>query len=201
MALKDAVRTAVETIVPPSAADLRQRLETARQALLQAQEADQAARAAQDVAFGADDDKVAQKAQADAVQARLALERAAGRVAALERQLAAAEAAQADAELETGRKRLAALKTEREQRGAQILKALDALQAAVAGLVAVDDKVMALPPAVRGTNATPGYLLGSGPLAAHLAVELEQRAIIGQPSSMERPTLAQWLATGSRTLP
>lgn len=200
MALKDAVRTAVETIVPPSLADLRQRLDQARGALLAAQDADSAAQAALDDAYGDPDDKRVLKAQSDRAQARLALERSAGRVAALERQLAVAEAAEADAELEAGRKTLARLKADREQRGAQILAALDQLQVAVLAFGAVDDRIAALPVSVRGASAVPGHNLGAGPLQAHLAVELEQRAIVGQPSSMERPSLAAWIATGSRTL-
>lgn len=200
MALKDAVRTAVDVIVPPTLAELRTRLDAARAALLAAQEADRAAQAALDVCYGTDDPKALLKAESDRAQARLTLERVAGRVTALERQVQGAEASQAADDLAAGRKALAALKVDRERRGAEILAALDALQAAVPAFVQVDDAIMALPVAIRGVDATPGHLLGLGALQAHLAVELRQRGIVGQPSSVQWTRLADWLATGSKTL-
>ena len=200
MALKEAVRTAVETIVPPSLAELRQRLDQGRAALLAAQEADIAAQTAQDLAYGAEDDGISQKAQSDRAQSRLALERAAGRVSALERQLQAAEAAEAAAALAAGARQLRHLVETRGALGAQILAALDVLQARVHAFGVNEAAILALPVAVRGGDATPGYLLGAGPLQAHLAVELAQRGIVGQPSSLERPRLAAWLDLGKRTL-
>jgi hypothetical protein len=200
MALKEAVRTVVETIAPPSAAELRKRLEPARSALVAAQEADSAAQAALDSAYGLDDPKAVLKAESDRAQARLALERAAGRVAALERQLQAAEAAEAaDAQAE-GKRRLQYHVEARGELGVQILNALDALEGAVKAFGLNEAAILAMPEAIRGRNATPGHLLGSGPLQAHLAVELGQRGILGQPSSVAAPRLHQWLATGSETL-
>lgn len=200
MALKDVARTAVEMIVPPSPAELRLRLDQARQALVAAQQAAEATQAVLDGAYGSDDRQALLKAESDRAQARLALERAAGRVAALERQVQAADATQAADELEAGRRRLGGFKADRQRHGEQILAALDQLQAAVKAFSTTDDAILALPEAVRGSNAVPGHNLGAGALQAHLAVELAERRVIGEPSSMQRPRLADWLRVGGETL-
>jgi hypothetical protein len=200
VALKDAVRTAVEVIVPPSPAELRQRLEAARAALVAAQEADNAAQAALDMSYSADDERQALKAQSDRTQARLDLERAAGRVQAIERQLASAEAAEAEGELAAGRRQLTQLVEARDRQGSDILKSLDALQTAVQAFTATDEAILALPESVRGRDAVPGHNLGAGPLRAHVAAELRQRGVVGQPSSVAGPSLAAWLDLGSKTL-
>jgi type IV secretory pathway VirJ component len=204
MSLKDVARNAVELVAPPSAATVRQRLDAARQALVAAEQAVQAAQAAVDQAHGLDDDQAGAaavlKAEASRAQARIVLERCAGRVAALERQLQAAEQAQAADALKAGRKHLAALKADREQHGAAMVAALAALETACAAFMATEQAVMALPTSIRGSNASVGYNLGAGPLQAHLAVELRQRSITGRPSSSQPTRLAEWLDLGNRTL-
>src|SRR5687768_11167559 len=102
MALKDVARNAIEAVIPPNVAELHKRLEAARQALVQAQGASDKAQQAYDVALAADTPKDGAEAQTTVIQSRLTLERAAARVAALERQLAAAEAAEASATLAAG---------------------------------------------------------------------------------------------------
>ena len=200
MALKDAVRNVMETVVSPSLAELGQRLEAARTALLAAQEADSAAQAVLDTSYGAGDDRAAQKAQADRVQARLAMERAGGRVAALERQLQAVETAEAERQQAADRQRLAHHVEARGELGAQILSALAALEGAVKAFRVNEAAILALPDSIRGHSAVAGYNIGSGPLQTHLRMELEQRGVTGQPSSVERPRLADWLRTGSGAL-
>lgn len=200
MALREAIRAAVETIAPPTLAELSTRLEAARTALVAAQETDSTAQAVLDVAYGADDQKLVLKAESDRAQTRLALERAAGRVASLERQLQAAEASQAGEDLAAGRKALAALKVDRERFGAQILNALDTLEGACQAFGVNEAAIMALPDSVRGRDAVPGHNLGAGALQAHLVVELRQRGIVGQPSSVQAVRLADWLSTGTKTL-
>lgn len=201
MALKDVARTAIEAIVPPTVAERRQRVEAARGGHVTAQQADDTAQAVKDASYGGDDEQAKLKAESDKSQTRLALERAAGRVAALERQLATAEAAEAAEALAAGRKALAGLKADREQHGRQIVAALDQLQESVQAFLAIEDAIIALPVAIRGDNASPGYNLGAGPLWRYLAVELRERGITGRPSSTSSGRLAEWLSIGTRTLP
>ncbi len=204
MKARELIQSAVEVVRPPSPAELRQRLNQARQSVVQAEQAVQASQAAVDVSYGLDDNQATPsavlKAESDRAQARLVLERAAGRAAALERQVQAAEASQAAQELEAGRRQLAHLIEKRSELGVQILNALDRLEGAVKAFGVNEDAIISLPLAVRGRSAVPGHNLGAGALQAHLASELAQRGVLGQRSSIAGPSLADWLALGNRTL-
>lgn len=204
MKVSEAMQRTLETVVPPSSAVLAQRLDDARRSLVAAQEGVQQADAAKVSIYGADDEqrtpKAIMEAEARCVQARLSLERAAGRVSALEARVAASQAEDARQALQAGRRKLEALKAERADAGAQILAALDQLQAAVNAFTATDEAIIALPATIRGTDAVPGHNLGASALRAHLAVELAQRDVLGQRSSMQTRTFAEWVDVGNRTL-
>lgn len=200
MALRDTARNVVEAIIPPSTAQLRERLEAARLELVTAQQADREAQAALDGAYGNPDDKLVLKAESDRAQSKLKLERAAGRVSALDGQVTTAEAADADAALSAGRRTLSHHIEARGELGVQILNALDQLEGAIKAFGVNESAILALPLKVRGSSAVAGFNLGAGALQAHVGVELRQRGIDGQPSSLAVTRLADWLSLGSRTL-
>jgi hypothetical protein len=200
--VKEAVRNVVEKVLPPTADQVRARLDQAARDVLAAQQGLEQAESALQASYGAEDADVAiPRAEASRAAAKVQLERASGRLKAVSDQLMKVEAIEQAKRHQAELEKLQVLKVERAAAGDAIDSALDQLEAAVQRFLTVEAQVIGIPEVVRGGDAKVGYNLGSLPLYGHLVLELERRAITrnGRSSSIA-PRLTDWIALGNRTL-
>lgn len=184
----------------PDVATAEERAKTARQLTIDADGAVEAAKAARTLADEAGDRELISKTEAALISAERAADRATRALQIAEDKLRRAREAAEAAPLAEARKRLAALVAARDRAGKQIEEALVALEAGVKELADIDADIFALPGSVRGSDCVPGHNIGKGAIEMRLAVELAQRGVQGQPSSMALPRFAEWLAVGSNLL-
>lgn len=174
--------------------------QAARQALIAAARQVDQAKVQLMVADEQDDPAAVQKAEAAVISTSRDADRASRQLQVAEDRLQRAEQAAEASSQAQHRKHLAELLAARTETGAQIESALVALEAGVKQLADVDARIGTVQTDVLGPYFVLGINCGKAALERHLGVEVAQRGILGQPSSMQMPRLAEWLSTGNDLL-
>jgi hypothetical protein len=142
---KDAVKAAVETILPPSVADAQRAAEDRRQALVNAQAAVADGEAELEALY----DRGAPAVELHATEARIAdaklnADRAQRAYTSAEKRLQKAEIAERERGMAEGLKRADEVLAERDEIADEITAALDALRAGIGAMDAADEQLAAL---------------------------------------------------------